>query len=174
MPPDQIPSLQKYLDDHGVGSIFWRLFNGSKRILQLGCFGYKRMYAYGYCSQISLGFLAIAISTPLLLRRKPRRHHLDDAHIAFYVLAVFASLGAAWYLPITGNTGARIILVLFIPILWTVGLVVHKPHIRSLQIRVLGRQLNFFSLMMGLMSLSLAYEIYMMVTVRAATSFGGS
>ena len=66
------------------------------------------------------------------------------------------------------------ILLLYIPLLWTVGLICHAPRIRSLQFTVLGRELSVFSLVLGLMSVTLTYEIYLMVTVRASTMSGGS
>ena len=127
LPPEEIPSPQKYLKERGIGSIFWRLFNGTKRLLQLGCFGEDSRWHYGYCSQAGLGLIAIVFFLPVLLRSTPRRELLKNTHVAWYVavlLAVYA-LGAAWYVPITGNNGVRIVLVLFVPTLWTVGLVMH-------------------------------------------------
>ena len=178
MPPDEIPSLQKYLDDHGVGSMFWRLFNGSKRVLAFACFhlGQHRIYSYGFCSQSALGIVAIVASLLLLYRTEAWRRQPRYTQIACYLVALFAvfALGAAWYLPIMGNRGVRMILVLFIPFLWTVGLVIHTPRVRSYRITILGKPVRVFTLLLGTMYLALFYEIYMMITVRAATMYGGS
>ena len=154
--------------------MFSRLFNGSKLILQLGCFGDKSRYTYGYCSQISLGLFAIAISLPILLRSKPWRHHLDYAHVVWYVsiLLVVYAIGTAWYKLIVGNSGVRIILNLFIPLLWTVGLVIHTTRVSSIQFKLLDIQVNAHSLLFTLMSVSLIYEIHMVIAVRASIMSG--
>ena len=174
LPPEQIPSLHKYLQERGFGPMFSRLFKGSKLVIQLACFGEKRSYAYGYCSQISIGLLAIAISLPIILRSKPWRHHLDYAHVVWYVsfLLVVYAIGTAWYMPIVENRGVRIILNLFIPLLWTVGLVIHKPSISSFQFKVLEIQVNAHSLLFTLLSVSLIYEIHMVIAVRASIMSG--
>ena len=174
MPPQEIPSLQKYLDDHGVGPMIIRLFDGSKLILKLACSGEKSRYAYGYCSQISLGILAIAMSLPILLRSKPWRHHLDHAHVVWYVslLLVVYAIATAWYMPIVGNSGVRIILNLFIPLLWTVGLVIHTPRVSLFQFKLLEIQVHAHSIFFFLLSVSLIYEIYMVIETRASIMSG--
>ena len=79
-------------------------------------------------SQTALGIIALTAWLAVVLRTVPWRRQLRHAHIAWYVVTLFAvyALGAAWFMPITGNQSARLILVLFVPFLWTVGLVV--PH----------------------------------------------
>ncbi len=176
LPPEEIPSLQKYLRERGIGSMLWRFFNGSKRLLNLGCFDVNSTWHYGYCSQASLGLLAIAISLPVLLRRMPLRELLKYAHIAWFATAILVvyALGAAWYVPILGNNGVRIALVIVIPLLWTVGLAIHAPGVNEFRLRILGKSVSMLRLLLGLMYLALSYEIYLMIAVRAVTMTGGS
>ena len=174
LPPEQIPSLQKHLLERGFGPMIIRLFDGSKLILKLACSGEKSRYAYGYCSQISLGILAIAMSLPILLRSKPWRHHLDHAHVVWYIslLLVVYAIATAWYMPIVGNSGVRIILNLFIPLLWTVGLVIHTPRVSLFQFKLLEIQVHAHSIFFFLLSVSLIYEIYMVIETRASIMSG--
>ncbi len=178
MPPEEIPSLQKYLDDHGVGSMFWRLFNGSKRILSQACFdrGQIRTYNYGHCSQTILGVIAIVASLALLLSTASVRAQSKYIREIWFVATIFVvyAMGAAWYIPITGFRGARMILVLFIPFLWTVGLLMHSPRVREFRLAILGKPISIVKLLLGIMYLSLFFEVYVTATGRAATVFGGS
>lgn len=176
LPPEEIPSFQKYLRERGVGSMMWRFFNGSKRLLNLGCFDSNGLWHYGYCSQAGLGLLAIAACVIILLRRMPLRELLKFAHIAWFATAILViyALGAAWYVPILGNNGVRIALVIFIPLLWTAGLAIHAPGINEFRLRILGKPVSMLRLLLGMMYLVLSYEIYMMIAVRAGTMYGGS
>ena len=178
LPPEEIPSLQKYLDDHGVGSMFWRLFNGSKRILSQACFdsGQIRTFNYGHCSQTMLGLVAIVGSLALLCRSTPGRLQSKDIAKIWFVATILLvyALAAAWYIPITGHRGARMILLIFAPFLWTVGLLVHHPRVFSLRVKLFGRRRRLFSLLLGIMYLSLIFEIYLTATARAATVYGGA
>ncbi len=178
MPPEEIPSLQKYLDERGVGSMFWRLFNGSKRILSQACFdrGQMRTFNYGHCSQTILGAVAIVASLALLLKAAPIRaqgKYIREIWFAAMILVVYA-MAAAWYIPITGFRGARMILVIFIPFLWTVGLLLHSPRVSEFRLRILGKPVRIAGLLLGIMYLSLFLEIYVTLTGRAATVFGGA
>ena len=178
MPPEEIPSLQKYLDERGVGSMFWRLFNGSKRILSQACFdrGQIRTFNYGHCSQTILGVIVIVASLALHLRTASVKAHSRHIREIWFVATIFViyAMGAAWYIPITGHRGARMILVLFIPFLWTVGLLLHSPRVSEFRLRILGKPVRIAGLLLGIMYLALFLEIYVTLTGRAATVFGGA
>ena len=97
LPADQIPSLQMYLPERGLGTMLWRFFNGAKRLMSLGCFDENSRHSYGYCSQVGISLLAVSLCLPFLLREKPWRKHMKHAHIAWFVLAVF-HLSIPWVL----------------------------------------------------------------------------
>ena len=99
-----------------------------------------------------------------------RRFHIVSFVIIFFV---FYLLSFAWYMPIIGK-GPRTFLTLLIPLLWSVGSIVHSPQIQSLHVAIKGRNIRAFTLVNLLMLLTLFYEIYQVVTWRAGTMDGGN
>ena len=67
----------------------------------------------------------------------------------------------------------RTFLTLLIPLLWSVGSIVHSPQIQSLHVAIKGRNIRVFTLVNLLMLVTLFYEIYQVVTWRAGTMDGG-
>ncbi|MCY4466410.1 MAG: hypothetical protein OXE46_12825 [Chloroflexi bacterium] len=175
LPPDKIPSLQKYLREHSPQQIVDRVLVGSQRLISYGCTREKSFHRYGYCSQVALGLLVFVFAVPLLIRQTAARKPLEHAQIVCFTLAIFAAyaLGAAWYMPITGNEGPRVLLVLIVPFYWTLGLATHAEPVQALKLRLWGYRCKLTSLLFGLMSLTLVYEIYQVVAFRAATMYGG-
>ena len=176
MPHEEIPSLSKYLKEHSSDEIIDRFRSGIRQILWSGCTGRYSRYRYGYCSQIGLSLIILALGLPLLFKgnsaAKQRQAHL---HIVWYVLLFFMlyALSFIWYMPLIGK-GPRTILALLIPLLWTIGLAVHSPQIQSLQFKLFQRRVKVFHIVYLLMTLTLFYEIYQVAAFRAATMYGGN
>ena len=175
LPPDEIPRLEKYLSEHTPQQIVERFRVGVERLVAFGCTREDSIHRYGYCSQVAAGLVLLAFSLPLLLRHYPSQLILAAGHIIFFVTAILLvyALGAAWYMPISGNKGPRVLLVLSAPFFWTLGLVVHSSPVQTLRLRFGQGSVSAFHLVYGLLSLMLVYEIYLVVTVRAATMYGG-
>ena len=172
MPAEEIPSLGKYLNEHSLGEIIERFRRGAKQLISSGC-SYTRL-DLGYCSQVGLSLVILAFSLPLLLKGVWRQKRRQNMHIVWYVLLFFLlyALSFAWQAIIMGG-GTRGILALVIPLLWTIGLVVHAPQIQSLQLRIFQGRVKVFHIVYLLMTLTLFCEIYLIVTFRAATMYGG-
>ncbi|MDE2857454.1 MAG: hypothetical protein OXN94_06355 [Chloroflexota bacterium] len=170
LPDDQIPSLQNYLRKHSVEQIFERLRNGMHAMTSTGCIFQGSMHFYGYCSQVALGIIVFCVFFPVLLRREKLRH----LNIYCYIGLFFTvnALGAFWYAPISGP-GPRIILALLIPFFWTLGLVLHSKSIQDQTLQLFGYQIKLPDLLLVFLCSTLFYEIYQVVTWRAADMYGG-
>ena len=176
MTHEEIPSLSKYLDEHSADEIVDRLRQGITQILWSGCYGRWSRYRYGYCSQVGLSLIILALSLPTLLFKGIRlRNSYKYIHIVWYVLLFFTlyALSFVWYIPVIGK-GPRTFLALVIPLLWTIGLALHSPQIQSLQFTLFQRPIKVFRTVYLLMLLTLFYEIYQLVAFRAAMMDGGN
>ncbi len=176
-PDEEIPSLSKYLREHAADDIIERFRNGAAALFRSGC--YSKHYSFGYCSQVGLNLLILALGLPLLFKGIRRRKSEQNMHIVWYVLLFFLLyvLSFAWYMPIIG-WGHRTLLSLAIPMLWTVGLVVHIPQIQSM---IFQESMKAFSIVYKalpivylLLTLTLLYEIYQVITLRAETAYNGN
>ena len=167
LPDEEIPSLSKYLNEHSADEIIERFRNGAATLLRSGC--HNSNYSFGYCSQVGLSLLILALGLPMLFKDIRRRKSEQNMHIVWYVLLFFLlyALSFVWYAPIIGS-GHRAILSLAIPLLWATGLVVHAPQIQSLQVK------KFLHGLYLLLILTLFYEIYQVITLRAETMYSGS
>ena len=175
MPPELIPSMGKYLSEHTAQEVIDRFVNGARRLIDYGCLRADSAHRYGYCPQVAAGLAILALALPWLMWLTKLRVLAENAPVIFLSVTTFAvyALGAAWYMPITGNQGPRVLLVLIVPFFWTLGSVVHAPAIHALKLRVGAFEVRAVNLIFGLLSLSVVYEIYQLATWRAATLYGG-
>ena len=174
LPPDEIPSLEKYLREHSYEQVFDRFRDGIEQFAAYGCYVEGSVHRYGYCSQVGLSILALVFALPILVREFRGNRDYDKLHIICFVVTLLTVyfLAAAWYVPISGH-GPRVVLVLLAPFFWTVGLIVHTRRIRSLKITLFQRSVRIISIIYSLMSLTLVWEIYLVVTWRASAMYGG-
>ena len=175
LPDDEIPGLRKYLREHSADQIIERLREGIEKITGYACYIKHSRHIFGYCSQVALGLLLLLFSIPLLIRRFHWQDKSCHIHIYCYLAAIIAiyGLGAAWYNPISGGEGPRIVLILLIPFFWTIGLIVHSKALQDLHIRLFGYRIKLVDLAYAIISVTLFYEIYQVVTWRASFMYGG-
>ena len=175
MPPEAIPSLQKYLREHSTQQIIDRFANGARRLTEYGCLRADSAHRYGYCPQVAAGLAILALALPWLMWRTKLRGLAENAPVIFFSVATFAvyALGAAWYMPITGNQGPRVLLVLIVPFFWTLGSVVRASAIQAVKLRLGEWEVRAASLLFGLFSLTVIYEVWQLAIWRAATLYGG-
>ena len=183
-PADQIPSLGKYLREHTPQQVLDRLTSGYATIVESACYCKWCRYKYGYCSQVGLSLLLLAIGMAtavwLGLRRgvdKTSRASsgITQAQLAAFTIAFFVIYSAsfAWYMPLIGK-GPRTFLSLAVPLMWTMGLVLHAPRIQALRFRFGGREFQVVQVAFALMLLGLAYELFEVITIDAAIMDGGN
>ncbi len=184
LPPEEIPSLQKYLREHSWQEILKRLERGLVWLYELSCVLDRTPSQFrwagdgppgllGYCHQVGAGLLLIAASLPLLLRRRALGELLDKGHIIFFVTVIFAvyTLSSAWYIPI-GGTSTRQFLPLMAPFFCTLGLVMHSAPVQSLRLTLGDSSIKVFNLVFVLLGLILLDDILVVLTERAATVYG--
>ena len=173
LPPEEIPSLEKYLREHTLEQMVERVREGAEWLIGLSCTLDFSMSRYGYCSQVAAGLLLMLCSLPLLLRHLSWRGLPEGAPATFFAAAIFIVyfLGSAWYLPISG-TSTRVVLVLAAPFFWALGLVMHAGPVQALRVRIGPRRVSVSRLIIMLLGVTLVYEIYLVVTDRAATMYG--
>jgi hypothetical protein len=124
MPPEEIPSLGRYVRSHTAGQIAERIANGSRVVLT------RMSRSYGYFKYAALEVLLAAF---LLSRNRAwavdlvKRRWAAAGFLATYFSVSF--LLVAWYVPI--STGNRFILGHFLPLLFTASMVAtHAPETR--------------------------------------------
>lgn len=184
LPPEEIPSLEKYLREHTVQQILERFRNGLKWLYELSCTLDRTPSPFespgdgpggrlGYCAQVGAGLALIALSAVLLLRKKTADEIREKGQVLFFVVMIFVvyTLGAAWFMPISG-TSTRQFLPLTVPFFWTLGLVLHSHAVQSLRLQLDHHSFRVFNLVFGLLSLILLDEILVVLTERAATVYG--
>ncbi len=177
LPDDEIPSLSKYLEEHRAQDIVDRLINGVTQMVKSACvIEHPFMYAYGYCSQVALNLVVLAGSLFVLVKNGRASLSNETGQAVFYVCLFFFVYFAAyaWYMPIINFRGARTVLSLLIPLMWTIGLVVHHPRILSLQVTIRERDINLLHLVYALISLTLFVEIFRLVTFGASVYWAGA
>ena len=183
VPAHEIPSLEKYLREHTPQQVVERVIGGFANIIDSACTCKWCRYKYGYCSQVGLMLPLLGLSVMAALWRGRRQPDADanaddrlkSAHVALFSFAFMLvyAMSFAWYMPLIGK-GPRTFFALAIPLLWTLGLVMHRREIQALRIRLMGREMRLFDVAWLLMLLTLAYEIYEVVTIDAASMDGGN
>ena len=177
LPDDQIPSLSKYLQEHTAQDIVDRFANGVSMMVKSACvIDDLFKYAYGYCSQVTLGLVVLLGSLIAIIGsgRASLSSHSRQAvsYVCLFFLIYFAAY--AWYMPIINFRGGRTLLSLLIPLMWTIGLVIHHPHIRSLKVTVRERKISLLHLVYALISLTLLVEVFRLITFGASVYWAGA
>jgi len=110
MPPDEIPSMAKYLREHTAGEMIERVIDGGQNVMN------RVVHSYGYADYIMVygGLLALAV---VWKRPQVRRSLAENPFPLLFFLGYFPLyiLLCFWYSPI--SAGNRLILVVFIPLL---------------------------------------------------------
>ncbi len=169
MPAEEIPSLTKYLNEHSTADIVRRFYRGAMRIHENACSGPDSPSQFGLC--IHTGISVLVMFSCLFAKVSGDRGRLTkkDIQIGLFAASVFFaySLLFAWYAAIA--SGPRFILMLLIPLFWTVGLSLRSAP----SINLPGSAISAYSVVILVMLLVLVSQTYELVTVRAAMLFGG-
>jgi hypothetical protein len=142
MPPDQIPSLRKYLHDHSSLQIVARLAGGADATRK-GIVKSSAYAPFGYSA-----FLLLYSCSVGLLMCQNRGHFLclfrakTTAILLFFILSYFAAYLVlyAWYAPIA--SGNRFFLALFLPAMFLLVWVIDHASRRGLCFSIFGRRIQ--------------------------------
>ncbi|MDB5335479.1 MAG: hypothetical protein JWN70_1098 [Planctomycetaceae bacterium] len=169
LPPDQIPSLTKYLREHTAQQALTRLARGLVRYTLLVC-----VYSYGYAEFALLYFALLGVlfwqnRRGLDLWQEWHRHGSAVLFVGLYFGGYL--LLYAWFAPV--STGHRFVLTLYLPALWLAvrGLLYAQHQRWALQL-FRGRAIAA-SAISPLMLIALAGYALLIFPQRIGTVYGG-
>ncbi len=166
MPPDEIPSMPKYIREHSPAEILGRLLNGGSLTIR------EAVDSYGYAKYVLLLGLALVVASaldPRALRGALLRHQPSVAFACLF-FGAYAVL-YAWFAQIAG--GIRLALALLVPLLLTLAYGI-RLVLRDRTVRCFGRTLRLLDLIYALLLIVVILDIWSVVTDRVLTTFGGS
>lgn len=166
IPPEEIPSRSKYLREHTLQQIIGRFVNGGLRVM------WNAAHSYGYAKYVVL-HLTMLFMAVLRFRRRASQAVVSNPFLCLFLAAYFVGyfLLYSWYVPIAA--GNRLILSQFIPLMFTtsVGL---KTLLRSSRLETRGWGVSTMVFNNLAMLTILIPDIWFILTVRVATTYGGS
>lgn len=167
IPSDQIPSLRKYLREHSTQDILERFWDGLDRIL------YVNIGAYGYFKFVVL-YLVTALAATLIFFKHSRTIIRDHFFLVAFAVLYFVSylLLYAWYAAIA--SGERFVLAQFLPLMFSMALVLHALAKRQPKLTVGGRPWQWLPLWNGLVLGMMTVELYPIFFNRIFTMFAGT
>ncbi|WP_190798349.1 hypothetical protein [Leptolyngbya sp. FACHB-541] len=166
MPPEQIPSLEKYLQEHTASDIFERLFDGLNKVIVVA------KDSYGYFKYLVI-YLAIALLTTLANLRSLKITK-SQVFLLFFYFSYFTAytLLYAWYIPIA--SGNRFTLALFLPLMFCLAAAINANASERPQIQLAGKQFSWFHLFNLFVLGMILFELYPILTNRIVTTFAGT
>jgi len=135
MPPDEIPSMAKYLREHTAGEMIERVIVGGRKVMN------RVAHSYGYGDYILIygGLLLLAVvwkwpQVRSTLAENPFPLLFFLAYFPLYILLYF------WYAPI--SVGNRLILAQFVPLLLVLssGL---QTLLKNERLRIAGKAMDW-------------------------------
>ena len=165
MPDADIPSLSKYLTEHSLGDIVERLLSGAASFWSR--VGHYRHHFYLAAAALAL-FAGFA-----LWRRGWRECSPASLQSVVFCVAFFAAyaLGGLWFLPIA--QGERVLLSLFVPMFWTIGLALcaFDKHLQAPAIK--GHDIKRWDVLFGFLYVVAFMQIVEMATYGAHSFYAG-
>ena len=165
MPPEEIPSLSKYLREHTLQQIISRIVIGGRKVLSsvVNSYGYFKYIVVFSCLLI-IAFLGSWRRAIQAVMSKPFYSIFLVLYFTGYTLLYF------WYAPIHG--GNRLILAQFIPFMFTVSYWLHSLLISS-RFKARGHSINSLVIINLAILTIVIFDIYFVLTERVARMYGG-
>jgi hypothetical protein len=166
MPPEQIPSMSKYLHEHSVIQIGLRFVHGAQAVMD------QVVHSYGY-------FKYITFYTGLLLLASAwqwkRAWKLVQANLFLILFAVIYFVAYfllySWYAPIV--SGNRLILAQFIPLLFAVSAGL-QTLLGDRHIKISGVKIGALTAINLAVLCILVVDIFFILTMRVGHMIGGT
>jgi hypothetical protein len=167
MPPETVPSLSKYLQEHTAAQIIERLIKGFDRIYTVVA------ESYGYFKYF-LVYLAFAAFTSICFIRSSlaiaKSHIFQLGFISSYF--IFYLILYAWYAPIAD--GNRFILAQFLPFMFFTASILKIHFFQHPFINIWRIKLQWFYIFGWIILGMILFEIYPILTSRIITMFAGT
>ena len=166
MPPDEIPSISKYLHEHTPAQIGLRFVNGAKVVID------QVVHSYGYFKYIAFYTSLLLLvgawqwkRTWKLIQTNPFMVLFAIIYFVAYILLYF------WYAPIV--SGNRLILAQFIPLLFAISAGLHAL-LNDSRIKIAGLQMETLTAINLVVLCILAGDICFILTVGVGHMIGGT
>jgi len=165
MAPEEIPSMSKYLGEHTWPQIIGRLVDGGQMVLN------NVVHSYGYFKYIVV-YMCLLMLAILRSWRQARQAVMSNPILCLFLVIYFGGylLLYFWYAAI--NSGNRLILAQFIPLMFTISYGLYTL-LRSSQIRIRGHSVETLVIINLAILLIVITDIYSVFTERAGTMYGG-
>ena len=169
MPDEEIPSLTKYLKENTSAQILQRFVKGAARMYKNACGSADGPSQFGLCVHVGIGVLVILSCVFAKLVDARHRPTLKDAQISVFVALLFSaySVSFMWFASI--SSGPRFMLMLLIPLLWSVGLALEAAPTSGTS----ALKASHYRAVIVVMLAILLSQLYHLVAERAAQLFGG-
>jgi 4-amino-4-deoxy-L-arabinose transferase-like glycosyltransferase len=165
MPPEEIPSMSKYLREHTAEQIVGRFTRGAVTVLG------NTLHSYGYFKYILIYLCLLLIAVSWSWQRA--KQAVFSKPILFLFLALYFTtyfLLYAWYTPIA--PGNRLPLAMFIPLMFSISLGIHAL-LRSAQIGAGGTSVGALLVNNLAILVVVLIDIYFVLTERVGSMYGG-
>ncbi|MEJ2599021.1 MAG: hypothetical protein P8Z00_11855 [Anaerolineales bacterium] len=165
MPPEEIPSMSKYLHEHTPTQIVMRFVNGAQAVMG------QVIHSYGYFKYIAF-YMSLLLLAAILKWKQAKESIRTNPFLVLFATLYFATyfLLYFWYAPITSDN--RLILAQFIPILFAVSAGLHALLSKT-SIQVGKYKLQVLSVINLAILAVLPVDIYIILTMRVGQMIGG-
>jgi hypothetical protein len=159
MPPEEIPSLSKYLREHTMQQMVDRMLNGFRILHE------RQAESYGYYKYVLI-YLTFLLTLVIINGRHTIEMAVKYPFLLLFCVSYFAAylLGYAWYTPIA--SGTRFTLALFLPIMFATTFGIHAQPTRYLSVWPLGAKITLHDVFNVAILLVLTIDIYFVLTKR--------
>jgi hypothetical protein len=166
MPPDQIPSMSKYLRDHTPRQIGSRFLHGAEAVMD------QVVHSYGYFKYIAFYTALLLLASAWQWKRAWKLIQTNFFIIMFVVIyfGVYFLL-YFWYTPIV--SGNRLILAQFIPLLFALSAGL-QTLLGDQRIKIAGSQVKALTAVNLIVFCILAIDIFFVLTMRVGHMIGGT
>jgi hypothetical protein len=165
MAPEELPSMSRYLREHSLRQIINRFIDGAQTVLN------NVIHSYGYFKYIVI-YMCVLMAAILLSWQQARRAVMSNPFLCLFLALYFGGylLLYFWYAAI--NSGNRLILAQFIPLMFTLsyGIVTLLRNSRLTTRRFSVDTLVIFNL--GILFI-VVMDIYFVLTEQVGTMYGG-
>jgi hypothetical protein len=165
MPPEEIPSMSKYLHEHTVEQIVDRFTRGSARVLR------EASQSYGYFKYILI-YLCLFLIGILWSWQRAKQAVISNPILFLFLALYFTSyfLLYAWYTPIVH--GNRLSLAMFIPLMFSISLGI-EVLLRSSRLKTRWSSVDALAAANLAILMIVTVDIYFVLTERVGSMYGG-
>jgi hypothetical protein len=166
MPPEDIPSLSKYLREHTAEQVVGRVLSGLQYLHD------DSRRSYGYYKYVLAWLAVAALVAALRFRHCPRALRTDLWSVLFSMAYIAAYLILyAWQAAIV--TGDRLVLSLFLPLMFSLSIIINQKPPVDCQISLPGTTLPLVHCFNILILACVALEMPAILATRVLTMYGG-